>query len=329
MHIKNDHHPFGGIKGRPNNVGVFTRDHGVHAHRRRLRIANKELSCKWPEMRRAGTAIECRGKIDESKSGLDLSVKCHCHSDNRIGAASEKLRAALLFAKDGAMIKLVVTGAAGRMGQAIVALSGKSSQFQVVGTTERGSDAAKIFALADVVIDFTTPEASLLHAKTAAQRGIPLVIGTTGFTDAQMQELRATTHNIAVVLSPNTSVGVNLFWHTAAQLAKICGAEYQLAIEETHHVHKKDAPSGTAKQLHALVAAAAGRDPRAISVASHRDGEVIGDHTITFDSEGDRITITHHAKTRTIFAHGALVAAEWVIRKSAGWYGMDDVLGLQ
>lgn len=259
--------------------------------------------------------------------GNDLVNKCH--SESRIGVASEKLRAALLFAKDGVMIKLVVTGAAGRMGQAIVALSGKSDQVQVVGTTGRDDDVAKIFALADVVIDFTAPDASVVHAKAAAQRGIPLVIGTTGFTDAQLQEMRAATTNIAVVLSPNTSVGVNLFWHTAAHLAKICSVEYQLAIEETHHVHKKDAPSGTAKQLHALVAAAAGRDAATIPVVSHRDGEVIGDHTITFDSDGDRITLTHHAKTRAIFAHGALVAAAWLIGKPAGWYGMDDVLGLR
>lgn len=227
------------------------------------------------------------------------------------------------------MIKLVVTGAKGRMGQAIVAAAGKSSRFQVVGTTERGSEMAKIFALADVVMDFTTPEASMVHATVAAQCGIPLVIGTTGFTDAQMQALHAAAKSIAVVFSPNTSVGVNLFWHAAAQLAKICGIEYQLAIEETHHVQKKDAPSGTAKQLHALVAAAAGRDAATIPVTSHRDGEVIGDHTITFDSAGDRITVTHHAKTRTIFAHGALVAAEWLVGKPAGWYGMDDVLGLR
>lgn len=227
------------------------------------------------------------------------------------------------------MIKLVVTGAAGRMGQTIVATAGKSSQFQVVETTERDSDVAKIFALADVVIDFTAPEASVVHAKAAAQRGIPLVIGTTGFTSAQLQAMRAAATNIAVVLSPNTSVGVNLFWHTAAHLSKMCGVEYQLAIEETHHVHKKDAPSGTAKQLHTLVAAAAGRNAATIPVTAHRDGEVIGDHTITFDGAGDRITITHHAKTRAIFAHGALVAAAWLIGKPAGWYGMDDVLGLQ
>ncbi len=238
------------------------------------------------------------------------------------------------------------------MGRAILKAALAGGQFAIVGATDRGGstclgqdvgtllerpplgvhvtdDVAAAFAKAQVVIDFTSPEGTIAHARAAAARRVPLVIGTTGFTEAQLQELRHISALNAVVFSPNMSVGVNLFWHVAKLLAASCGADYQLAIEETHHVHKKDAPSGTAKQLHAVVAQAGQRDPASIPMVSHREGEVIGDHTITFDSAGDRIAITHHAKTRSIFAEGALVAATWAIDKPAGWYGMNDVLGIK
>jgi 4-hydroxy-tetrahydrodipicolinate reductase len=180
----------------------------------------------------------------------------------------------------------------------------------------------------DVVIDFTAPDASVLHAKLAARIGKAIVIGTTGLSDGQMTTLQEAARSIPIVYSPNTSVGVNLFWHTAQALAATCGDAYTVTIDETHHVHKKDAPSGTAKRLHSVVAEASGRKATDITVTSQREGEVIGDHAITFESDGDTITIAHHAKSRAIFAEGAVRAAMWVVGKPVGLYGMGDVLGL-
>lgn len=226
------------------------------------------------------------------------------------------------------MMKLVVVGAHGRMGQTVLVAAQQHPQFHIAHAIDRDGDARQAFAAGDVVIDFTAPAASVEYAQIAAQVGIPIVIGTTGLSEGQMRQLQTAAGRVAVVYSPNLSVGVHLFWHVAQTLAATCGPAYHLAIEETHHIHKIDAPSGTAKHLHALVAHAAQRTPASIPVVAHREGEVIGDHALTCEGTGDCITITHHAKTRAIFADGALVAAAWTIGKPAGWYGMDDVLGL-
>jgi 4-hydroxy-tetrahydrodipicolinate reductase len=249
------------------------------------------------------------------------------------------------------MIATTIVGASGRMGRTLMAGVLVHPQLTLVGATDRadhaslGQDVGTLletsavgivlsddidaaFRAAQVIVDFTAPVASLAHATKAAELGKALVIGTTGFTEAEMETLRIASQSAPIVYSPNMSVGVNLFWHGATALAQGVGEDYHIAIEETHHCHKLDAPSGTAKRLHTLVAHAAQRAPTAIPVVSHREGEVVGDHCVTFDCHGDTITLQHHAKDRRIFSDGALVAAQWAIRQSPGWYSMNDVLGI-
>lgn len=234
-------------------------------------------------------------------------------------------------------------GASGRMGKALcravlqhadcilvgaVVRPGSPFLGQTIGSIRYTDALAPLLTNADVIVDFTTPENSVACAMAAAEKKIPLVIGTTGLTDAQSAVLREVGRTTALVVSPNTSVGVNLFWHAAEQLAAACGGAYTLRIAETHHVHKKDAPSGTAKHLQYLVAAASRQPAENIPVESHRHGEVIGEHTLTLQGPGDSITLTHRATTRDIFADGALLAAAWLAEKPAGLYSMRDVLGL-
>lgn len=241
------------------------------------------------------------------------------------------------------MTRIIVTGASGRMGDTILGLLSAHPNATIAGAVEHASSPAlgstihnvvitdKISDLlsdADVIIDFTRPDASVGHAVYAAETKTPIVIGTTGLSDAQMDEIQNAGRHTAVVYSPNTSVGVNLFWHVAGQLAGITRDDYTMSIEETHHVHKVDAPSGTAKRLHSVAAAAANVPGESIPMVSHREGEVVGDHSITFDSNGDTITLTHHAKDRAIFAQGAITAALWAAQQPAGYYGMGDVLGI-
>ncbi|MBI2343811.1 MAG: 4-hydroxy-tetrahydrodipicolinate reductase [Deltaproteobacteria bacterium] len=249
------------------------------------------------------------------------------------------------------MIRVAIVGGAGRMGRALVAAVLESPACTLTGVTEHAGHALigqdvgtalghgalgvtfadrphAVMARCDVVIDFTAPEASVVHAACAAEEHVPLVIGTTGFSTEQLTGLRKTAAHTAILLSPNMSIGVNLFWHVAERLANVCGGDYAIRIDETHHVHKKDAPSGTAKKLRELVTAAAGRTPESVRMQSYREGEVIGDHTITFESPGDVITIRHQAKERVIFARGAVAAAQWLVGKPAGRYAMADMLGL-
>lgn len=246
---------------------------------------------------------------------------------------------------------IIIVGATGRMGRALIQAVRADGRCRLVGATVRpghpqcGQDAgtsaggapievvltdqlAPLLSPTPIIIDFTAPEASLAHAALAAEHRVPMVIGTTGFSEAQLTQLRGAGRQCAIVCSPNTSIGVNIFWHAAQIVARLCREHYAFAIEETHHIHKKDAPSGTAKRLHAIVAAAAGRAPAEIPVHSHRRDEVIGNHDITYTGPGDVITIRHHAKDRSIFAQGAVLAAHWVAHQAPGWYGMSDVLGL-
>ncbi len=224
------------------------------------------------------------------------------------------------------MLRIAMLGATGRMGRAIIHAMQSRADMQLAGTMSRNGNLSTALSTAQVAIDFSTPAASITHAIACGERGLPLVIGTTGFSAAQEKSLRETAVKIPLLVSPNMSVGVNIFWHLAQQCAALMGADYRIAIEETHHVHKKDAPSGTAKHLHALVAAAAKRDPSAIPVVSHRRDEVVGDHEIIFTGPGDSLRITHHATDRAIFATGALTAAQWLASQTPGWYGMNDVL---
>ena len=267
------------------------------------------------------------------------------------------------------MTKVVVTGAAGRMGTQIVRLVRHTPGLALHGAVDRpgnplvGQDAAALAALppagvaigddlvkalagADVVIDFTSHEASARHAELCAQAGVALVIGSTGFTPDAKARVAAAAKRIPVVLSPNMSVGVNVVADLVRQAAKVLGADYDVEVVEIHHKKKRDAPSGTALMLAEVAANALGRDPaEALAFSRHgilgerppwqigvqtlRGGDVVGEHTVFFFGEGERVEITHRATSREQFARGAIRAAQWLAGKPAGLYAMADVLGLR
>lgn len=224
------------------------------------------------------------------------------------------------------MIRIVVTGAKGRMGQRIVALAREADDLDVVGEVDEGDSLDTVIEAADAVIDFSTASASGENARVAAEHNKPIVIGTTGLSGEQESLIRAASERTAVIYAPNMSVGVNVMWKIAETASRALGGGYSVDVEETHHVHKLDKPSGTAKKLIEVVS----RDhPEGVPCNSIRRGEVVGDHTIRFSTPYETIEITHNAKKRDVFAQGALTAARWVVGKPAGLYGMDDVLNLR
>lgn len=223
-------------------------------------------------------------------------------------------------------IKLIISGSQGRMGQALIACAKSDPELQLAGEIDLGDDLAKFINGADVVIDFSAHEATAMIAKMAADHKKPLVIGTTGHSEYEKQVIRRLTDMIPVVWSANYSTGVNvLFWATG-KVAEIIGPSWEAEITETHHTAKKDAPSGTAKRLQEILKQSRGKDAAAHSL---RIGDVVGDHTVTFGTAGERIELTHRASSRETFAVGALRAAKWAVRQPPGLYDMQDVLGLK
>ena len=266
------------------------------------------------------------------------------------------------------MINVVVTGAAGRMGTQIVRLVRATEGLTLAGAVDRpgpavGQDAGALAglgpigvpvvdalekALADgsVVIDFTSHEASARNAELCADRGAALVIGSTGFTPEAKARVAAAARKVPIVLSPNMSVGVNVVFELVRQAARTLGADYDVEIVELHHKKKRDAPSGTAVRLGEIAAEALGRDPAdalaysrhgilgerppwQIGVQTLRGGDAVGEHTVFFCGEGERVEITHRATSREQFARGAIRAAQWLAGRPAGLYDMADVLGLR
>ncbi|GMT97345.1 4-hydroxy-tetrahydrodipicolinate reductase [Corallococcus caeni] len=269
------------------------------------------------------------------------------------------------------MTRTVITGISGRMGSTLVRLAKAASDLAVVGATVRpgsplsGQDAGLVARLgtpldvlaqddlgraldgakADVVVDFTGPEATLLHARICAERGVALVVGTTGFSPEGRAQLEAHAKRVPIVAAPNMSVGVNLVIRMAAELARVLGPSFDVEVLEAHHRMKKDAPSGTALKLAEVLMEALGRTkddltfaregqtgarpPGEIGVQALRGGDVVGEHTVYFFGEGERIELTHRATNRDQFAQGALRAARWVAGRAPGLYDMADVLGLQ
>jgi 4-hydroxy-tetrahydrodipicolinate reductase len=267
------------------------------------------------------------------------------------------------------MIRVVVTGVAGRMGSSIVKVVRDSDDMELVGATERpGSahigldvglacrlgameiaveeDLAKALAKgADVVIDFSTPDASVGHAKLCAEKKIALVVGSTGFTARAREEIAAAAKSIPILTAPNMSVGVNLMLRLVAEAAQVLGEGFDVEIVEMHHRQKKDSPSGTALRLGEVVASALGRDPstdlklaragevgartdKEIGIQALRGGDIVGEHTVFFIGPGERLEITHRASSRDQFAQGAVRAARYLVGKPAGLYDMKGVLGL-
>jgi 4-hydroxy-tetrahydrodipicolinate reductase len=237
-------------------------------------------------------------------------------------------------------LRVALIGAAGRMGQAIIGLA-QGEGVEVVAKMDLGDQLA--FRDADVAIDFSHADAAASICEVAIESKTPLVIGTTGHTMKQRDCIVGASKQIPVVLASNFSVGVNVLFALTENIAKILGDDFDLEIVETHHRMKKDAPSGTAKTLadilqharqtktlrHGREGMIGERDRSEIGIHSIRGGDVIGDHTVIFAGQSERLELTHRASSRDTFARGAIRAARWVIGKSPKLYDMRDVLGLK
>lgn len=244
------------------------------------------------------------------------------------------------------MTNIIIAGAKGRMGQALLRCAEAIPGLAVAGQIDIGQQLGGCIAKGDVVIDFTFHDSTVPLAKICAEHHKAMVIGTTGHSDTEQKELVRLSAQIPLVWSSNFSTGVNaLFWLTR-KAAEVLGPGFDVEIIEMHHRTKKDAPSGTAKTLAQVVAEArrlppagalrhgregdVGERPTAeIGMHSLRGGDVVGDHTVIFASPGERLELTHKASTRETFAAGALRAAQWVVGKKPGIYDMQDVLGLR
>ncbi len=258
------------------------------------------------------------------------------------------------------MIRVAVCGACGRMGKLIVRQISKQKDMKLVAaidapsTPEIGKDAGQLAGVGklgvdivgadklasvlkkskpDVIVDFTNAVAAVQNVKTAAEAGVVVVVGTTGFTEEQRRAIERTIKDkkIPAVVSPNMSVGVNVFFKSIEGTAKMLGSDYDVEIIEVHHVHKKDAPSGTAKEAAQILAKALGRSEDSIRIKSIREGEVVGDHTVIFSTPEERLEIIHRALSRETFAVGVIKAIRHVIEegKPGIIHDMQDVLSLR
>jgi 4-hydroxy-tetrahydrodipicolinate reductase len=244
------------------------------------------------------------------------------------------------------MTKTIITGARGRMGQALIACAARFRDLEVAAQMDKGDDLSGVISQADVVIDFSLHSATPDIVKLCAKNKKAVVIGTTGHSDAEIKTIRSAQSTIPMVWASNFSTGVNtLFWLTR-KAAEILGPGFDLEVVEMHHRLKKDAPSGTAKTLAEILAEArklqldkAARHGRTgivgertsaeIGIHSIRGGDVVGDHTVIFANAGERLELAHKASSRDTFANGALRAALWVVKQKPGIYDMQDVLGLK
>lgn len=265
--------------------------------------------------------------------------------------------------------RLAIAGAAGRMGRALIEAARQAEGVTVTAALEHpehsliGSDAgllagigeigvpltadpAAITSVFDVLIDFTRPQGTLENLAVCRSAGRRMVIGTTGFSDAEKAQLQAAAADIGLVFAPNMSVGVNLCLKLLDLAARVLGDEVDIEIIEAHHRHKVDAPSGTALRMGEVVAAALGRNLKDCAVYGRegvtgererttigfetiRAGDIVGEHTVMFAGIGERVEITHKASSRMTFAKGAVRAAHWLMGRGAGLYDMQDVLDLR
>jgi 4-hydroxy-tetrahydrodipicolinate reductase len=226
------------------------------------------------------------------------------------------------------MIKVTISGCNGKMGARIKKLVEEDPQLELAGSFDVGDDPRPAIRDCDVLIEFTTPDATVRNLGIARELGKAVVIGTTGLDEEKIAFVKEAASSVPVAFSPNMSVGVNLLFKLVERAAKVLDKAFVVSISETHHIHKKDAPSGTAKRLHKIIADARDAKPDDIKVESHRIGEVVGDHTIALDGREERLELTHRAKSRDVFARGAVIAAKFIKEKKPGLYSMDEVLGL-
>ena len=243
------------------------------------------------------------------------------------------------------MTKIAITGSNGRMGQALIEAVKLNPNVSQGSILNRGDDINRVLKDFDVLIDFTRPEATLNALSVCQSAGKAMVIGTTGFSDDALKAIDQASSDIPIVFAPNMSVGVNLTLKLLETTAKVIGADSNIEIVEAHHRHKVDAPSGTALKMGEVIANALGRDlsecavygregkegPRdrqTIGFSSIRGGDVVGEHTVTFFMEGERVEITHKASSRMTYANGAVKACQWLTNQENGLYSMQDVLDL-
>ncbi len=267
------------------------------------------------------------------------------------------------------MVNAIVAGAAGRMGKRIITMIQQTPGIALTGAFERpdhpavhkdaGEEAGAgsmgveiapsfkdVLDKGDVLIDFTMPDATLENLHTAVFNGMSMVIGTTGIQGERLEKVKALAGNIRCVMAPNMSVGVNVMFKMARELANLLGKDYDMEILEVHHRLKKDAPSGTAMHLARILADAVGRDldkvgvyerkgqvgertKEEIGIQTWRGGDIAGEHTVMFAGTGERVELIHRAHNRDNFARGAVKAALWVVEQPNGLYDMQDVLGLK
>jgi 4-hydroxy-tetrahydrodipicolinate reductase len=264
--------------------------------------------------------------------------------------------------------RIAVAGASGRMGQMLIEAVNSSDDCRLTGALDMagnpaiGQDAGAFAGRASgvmidsdirqglknsgVLIDFTRPEGTMAHLAICRELGVKLVIGTTGFSDAQKAEIADAAKDIAIMMAPNMSVGVNVTLKLLEMAAKALSTGYDIEIIEAHHRHKVDAPSGTALKMGEVIAEALGRDlkdcavyaregvtgerdPSSIGFATIRGGDIVGDHTVLFAGTGERIEISHKSSSRATYAQGSLRAARFLHGKSSGLFDMFDVLNLK
>lgn len=267
------------------------------------------------------------------------------------------------------MINLIVSGASGKMGSRIIALSRDITDIKLTGAVERkghkeiGNDIGPVIGIGitevsitddvktviekgDVLVDFSSPSATIECLKSLSGTPVPVVIGTTGFSKDEVEYIKLYAQGTPCVFAPNMSVGVNLLLKVLEDIAKVTGDDYDVEIVEAHHRLKKDAPSGTAMKMAQVLASALNRNledtavyarhgligertKKEIGIQTVRAGDIVGEHTVLFGGLGERIEITHKASSRDTFARGALKAAQWVYKQTPGLYDMQDVLGLK
>lgn len=265
--------------------------------------------------------------------------------------------------------KVIIAGAAGRMGQELIRCAKDIKELEVTAAIEAadhkdlGKDAGTVAGIdpigikitsdlrsaldeADVVIDFTFHTVVPLNAAITAEKRRAMVIGTTGLDEVEHMAVCKEADKIPILWAPNMSVGVNLLFAMVEKAASVLGMDYKVEVDETHHIHKKDAPSGTALRLGERVADGYKKDFKSIMIFdeqgtlkehpagkivmhSHRKGEVVGDHTVSFENQVERIEFTHHAWSRAALAMGALQAAQWIVSRKPAIYDMQDMLGLR
>jgi len=266
-------------------------------------------------------------------------------------------------------VRVAIAGAGGKMGGRLVHLVQESGDLEVMGGLERpgnpaiGRDLGEVVGLGtlgvpllddlqalvgkiDLLFEFTAPEGSLTHLRVMAAHHKPMVLGTTGFSKTQLDEVRSLAQRMPLFMAPNMSLGINVMYQLLAEAARLLGEGFDIEIMEAHHRYKVDAPSGTAVRMAEILAQALGRDAEKVGVygrkgivgqrkddeigiMSLRAGDMAGDHTVIFGGVGERLEIIHRSQSRDSFGRGALRAARWIVQQPAGLYDMQDLLGLK